>query len=97
MVAEALSLRAGAIRIEPRPESLRVLYEIDGRRVDRDALPRRLLAPVVARIRSLAGLAADAGADEQAGRMRGTAHGRPFDLGVEIRPSAEGPIVVLTL
>jgi uncharacterized protein (TIGR02996 family) len=97
MIAEALSLRASAIRIEPGPEHLRVLYQIDGGLVDRDTPPRRLLGPLVARIRSRAGVAADADAIEQAGRMRGTAHGRPFDLGVVIRPSAEGPIVVLTL
>jgi uncharacterized protein (TIGR02996 family) len=96
VIAEAMAVDADRVRIEPLPGSIRVQYRIGRRWVDRDTPPRRLLDPIVARIRRLAGLASDAGAGEQSGRMSGTIRGLSFDLGVLIRPTNDGPSVALT-
>jgi uncharacterized protein (TIGR02996 family) len=97
IIAEAVSRRATRIHIEPRPEGVSVLYLIDGDWEVRDVPPRRLLGPMVARIRFLSGLAEDDPTVEQAGLLRATIQGRPVEVGVSIRPSPEGPSVLLSL
>jgi uncharacterized protein (TIGR02996 family) len=95
--ASALSADIDQVRIEPEPDRLRVLYRLGREWAERDTPPRRLLEPIVARIRLLAGIASDPGECEQRGSTRGTAHGRPFDVEVVIRRTDDGPLVVLTL
>src|SRR5439155_6887305 len=51
IIAEAISLRASDIHIEPFADRVRVRYRIDGVLVERDSPPRRLLAPMVSRIK----------------------------------------------
>jgi uncharacterized protein (TIGR02996 family) len=95
IISEAGALHADLVRIEPGPDGLHVRYRIDSTMVDRDAIPRRLLGPIVSRIRLLADLRDGNG--EQVGRIRGTVRGKAFDLGVVITPEEGGPRVVLTL
>src|SRR5262249_7127363 len=51
VIQEAISLRASDIHIEPFVDRIRVRYRIDGVLVERDSPPRRLLAPLVSRIK----------------------------------------------
>src|SRR6266852_9569875 len=51
IISEAISLRASDIHIEPFGDRVRVRYRIDGVLVERDSPPRRLLAPLVSRIK----------------------------------------------
>jgi uncharacterized protein (TIGR02996 family) len=97
LIQEALGLRATEVHIEPRASDMRVRYRIDDELVERDHPPRRLLAPVVSRIRHMAGMNAGIRGGRQRGRIRGSLRGRPFDLGVSIRAKARGPRVVLTV
>lgn len=96
IIQEAHLLRAEQIRIQPRPECIQVLYRIDRKWVERDHPPRRLLAGIVARIRSLADLTFADESAAQAGHTRATSRGIPFELAVHIEPTAEGPSVTLT-
>src|SRR5262249_3225400 len=51
IIQEAISLRASDIHVEPFVDRIRVRYRIDGVLVERDSPPRRLLAPLVSRIK----------------------------------------------
>jgi uncharacterized protein (TIGR02996 family) len=88
---EAIAQGASEIRIEPEAEGLRVCYRIGGRLVVRDSLPRRLLGPMVARVRGLASMG-----NARTGHIRGNDEGTPFSLGVSIRDTESGPGVILT-
>jgi uncharacterized protein (TIGR02996 family) len=93
IIAEAHALRATEVYIRPAGEPFEVRYRIDGAWVERGRPPRRLLAPVVARLREMAALHRQSGK----GRVRGTAGGRPFDLLLRVIELGDGPHVLLTL
>lgn len=77
-ILEAQSLRADQIRIQPRTESIQVLYRIEQKWVERDHPPKRLLAGIVARIRALADLPFVDESVAQIGHMRATSRGIPL-------------------
>lgn len=95
IIGEAHAIRADEIRIQPQAESSQVLYRIDQKWVERDAPPRRLLAPIVARIRLLAGLVSVDGGAAQTGSLRQSFRGIQLELAVGIRPTEHGPSVTL--
>jgi type IV pilus assembly protein PilB len=95
LIQEARAVRAGQIRIQPRSESIQVLYRIDRKWVERDAPPRRLLNPIVSRIRHLAQLASNDEGKTQTGLLRGNSGGIPCDLAVHIQPMEQGPSITL--
>jgi uncharacterized protein (TIGR02996 family) len=94
ILSEAATRKATEVRIEPGPDYFQILFRIDGKWSERDRPPRRLLSSLVARIRIGAHLDL-ATTGEQTGRMSGAARGVPFDCGVRIRPSENGPRVFL--
>lgn len=96
IIAEAMDLHATAICIDPEPDCLRVRYRLEGQWVDRDSPPRRLLEPMVARVRIAAGIYIFDEEPEQTGRISGTSLGRSYDLAVLIRRTQEGPGLLLT-
>src|SRR5438094_5285383 len=51
MISEAIGLRASDIHIEAFADRVRVRYRIDGVLIERDSPPRRLIAPIAARIK----------------------------------------------
>ena len=51
IIQEAVSLRASDIHVEPFADRVRIRYRIDGVLVERDSPPRRLLAPMLSRIK----------------------------------------------
>jgi uncharacterized protein (TIGR02996 family) len=93
IIEEARALRATEVHIRPAGDSFEVRYRIGGAWVERDRPPRRLLAPVVARLREMAALHRRSGK----GRVGGTASGRPFDLLLRVIELGDGPHVLLTL
>jgi type II secretory ATPase GspE/PulE/Tfp pilus assembly ATPase PilB-like protein len=93
ILQEACALRATEVHIRPLADCFRVRYRIDGAWTERDRPSRRVLAPVVARLREMAGLYRRVGEC----RMRGTAGGRPFDLLLRVRETGDGPHVLLSL
>ncbi|HZY85961.1 MAG TPA: ATPase, T2SS/T4P/T4SS family, partial [Gemmataceae bacterium] len=54
IIQEAVSLRGSDIHIEPFADRVRIRYRIDGVLVERDSPPRRLLAPMLSRIKIMA-------------------------------------------
>src|SRR4030095_1582403 len=97
IIAEAISLRASDIHIEPFADRVRVRYRIDGVLVERDSPPRRLLAPMVSRIKIMGSIDISEKRRPQDGRIKMTVQGKHFDLRVSILPTVHGQSVVMRI
>ena len=69
-MTEAISLRASDIHIEPFSDRVRFRYRIDGVLVERDSPPRRLLEPLLSRIKFMANIARDEPPQRKNGRIK---------------------------
>src|SRR5579862_6868939 len=97
IIGEAISLRASDIHIEPFADRVRVRYRIDGVLVERDSPPRRLLAPMVSRIKIMGSIDISEKRRPQDGRIKMIVQGKYFDLRVSIIPTTHGQSVVMRL
>jgi type IV pilus assembly protein PilB len=97
MIQEAISLRASDIHIEPFADRIRVRYRIDGVLVERDSPPRRLLAPLVSRVKIMATIDIAEKRRPQDGRIKLTSGGKHFDLRVSLIPTVHGQSVVMRI
>ena len=97
IIQEAISLRASDIHIEPFVDRVRVRYRIDGVLVERDSPPRRLLAPMVSRIKIMGSIDISEKRRPQDGRVKLTVQGKHFDLRVSFLPSTHGQAVVMRI
>ena len=97
IITEAVQLRASDIHIEPFEDRIRIRYRIDGRLVERDNPPRRLLGAVLSRIKILSKLDIAERRRPQDGRIKLTADGKDYDLRVSIMPSSHGQTVVMRI
>jgi type IV pilus assembly protein PilB len=97
IIQEAISLRASDIHIEPFADRVRVRYRIDGNLVERDSPPRRLLAPIIARIKIMSLIDISEKRKPQDGRIKMTVNGKHFDLRVSILPTNHGSSAVMRL
>src|SRR5437588_4919929 len=97
IIAEAISLRASDIHIEPFADRVRVRYRIDGVLVERDSPPRRLLAPIVSRIKIMGSIDISEKRRPQDGRIKMIVTGKYFDLRVSIIPTTHGQSVVMRI
>jgi len=70
IITEAISLRASEIHIEPLSDRVRIRYRIDGILVERDSPPRRLLDPLLSRIKFMSNIARPERPQPQAGRIK---------------------------
>ncbi|HEY7426081.1 MAG TPA: TIGR02996 domain-containing protein [Gemmataceae bacterium] len=96
-LAMAIRQNACEIRIEPGPDRFRVLYRGDHGTVEGQVSPGQLLGPLVTRIRIAASIFLGDRRDEQAGSFHVVVRGRQIAVGVLIRRTADGPVVVLSL
>src|SRR5207244_2522962 len=97
IIAEAISLRASDIHIEPFADRVRVRYRIDGVLVERDSPPRRLLAPMVSRIKIMGSIDISEKRRPQDGRIKMALAGKHYDLRVSIIPTNHGQSVVMRI
>ena len=97
IITEAVQLRASDIHIEPFEDRIRIRYRIDGRLVERDNPPRRLLGAVLSRIKILSKLDIAERRRPQDGRIKLTADGKDYDLRVSIMQSSHGQTVVMRI
>jgi len=95
IITEAVQLRASDIHIEPFEDRVRIRYRIDGRLVERDNPPRRLLGAILSRIKILSGLDIAERRRPQDGRIKLTADGKDYDLRVSVLPTNHGQSVVM--
>ena len=97
IIQEAINLRASDIHIEPFADRVRVRYRIDGILVERDAAPRRLLAPLLSRLKIMGSIDISEKRRPQDGRIKMTVHSKHFDLRVSLLPSVHGQAVVMRI
>ncbi len=97
IIQEAVGLRASDIHIEPFMDRVRVRYRIDGVLVERDSPPRRLLAPMISRIKIMASIDIAEKRRPQDGRIKMNLHGRHYDLRLSILPTVHGQSAVMRI
>jgi type IV pilus assembly protein PilB len=97
IISEAINLRASDIHIEPFADRVRVRYRIDGILVERDAAPRRLLAPLLSRLKIMGSIDISEKRRPQDGRIKMTVHSKHFDLRVSMLPSVHGQSAVMRI
>jgi type IV pilus assembly protein PilB len=97
MIQEAVQLRASDIHVEPFEDRVRIRYRIDGVLVERDSPPRRLLAPIISRIKILGKMDISERRRPQDGRIKLTVGDKELDLRVSIIPTSHGQSTVMRL
>ncbi len=97
MIHEAVTLRASDIHIEPFDDRIRVRYRIDGVLAERDSPPRRLLAPLLSRIKIMASIDISEKRRPQDGRIKTNVGGKHFDLRVSLLPTTHGQSAVMRI
>jgi type IV pilus assembly protein PilB len=97
IIQEAINQRASDIHIEPFADRVRVRYRIDGVLVERDTPPRRLLAPLLSRIKIMGSIDISEKRRPQDGRIKMSVHGKHFDLRVSLLPTVHGQSAVMRI
>jgi type IV pilus assembly protein PilB len=97
VIQEAVSLRASDIHIEPFADRVRVRYRIDGVLVERDSPPRRLLAPILSRVKIMGSIDISEKRRPQDGRIKMTLAGKHYDLRVSMLPTNHGQSAVMRI
>jgi type IV pilus assembly protein PilB len=97
VIQEAVSLRASDIHIEPFADRIRVRYRIDGILVERDSPPRRLLAPILSRLKIMSSMDIAEKRRPQDGRIKQNINGRHYDLRVSMLPTNNGQSCVMRI
>ncbi|HEY3788344.1 MAG TPA: GspE/PulE family protein [Urbifossiella sp.] len=97
IIQEAVKLRASDIHIEPFADRVRIRYRIDGVLVERDSAPRRLLAPLLSRLKIMGSIDISEKRRPQDGRIKMTVQGNHFDLRVSMLPSVHGQSAVMRI
>ncbi|MFO0878769.1 MAG: GspE/PulE family protein [Gemmataceae bacterium] len=97
VIQEAVSLRASDIHIEPFADRIRIRYRIDGVLVERDSPPRRLLAPILSRIKIMSSIDIAEKRRPQDGRIKMNLAGKHYDLRVSMLPTTNGQSCVMRI
>ncbi|MEX0792310.1 MAG: GspE/PulE family protein [Pirellulaceae bacterium] len=97
MINEAVQLRASDIHIEPFEEKIRIRYRIDGRLVERDSPPRRMLGALLSRIKILGAIDIAERRRCQDGRIKADVGTKEIDLRVSVIPTNHGQSVVMRI
>src|SRR3954447_19382685 len=97
IIQEAVNMRASDIHIEPFAERVRIRYRIDGVCMERDSPPRRLLGPIVSRLKIMGQIDIAEKRRPQDGRIKAHVSGKDIDLRVSIIPTSHGQSVVMRI
>ncbi|MDE0827081.1 MAG: ATPase, T2SS/T4P/T4SS family [Akkermansiaceae bacterium] len=98
MLLDAFKMRASDIHIEPLETSLRVRFRIDGKLVEVDNHPKRLIPAIVARVKVMSGSMSIAEKRmPQDGRIQMRIGGKEVDLRVSTVPSNHGESIVMRI
>jgi type IV pilus assembly protein PilB len=97
IIQEAVTLRASDIHIEPFADRIRIRYRIDGVLVERDSPPRRLLAPILSRLKIMGSIDIAEKRRPQDGRIKMNLQGKHYDLRVSVLPTTNGQSCVMRI
>lgn len=94
---DAIQARASDIHIEPDEKSLRIRFRVDGLLSENILDDKRILNPLIQRLKLAAHLDISERRIPQDGRFNFSAKGRAFDVRVSTIPTANGESVVMRL
>ena len=97
LITEACKMRASDIHIEPMANRVRVRYRVDGVRLERDNIPKRMQGPVLNRIKIMAGIDLAEKRLPQDGRIKMPVAGSDIDFRVSSLPAYHGESIVLRI
>jgi len=98
LLVEAFKMRASDIHIEPLEKTVRVRFRVDGKLIETDNHPRKLLPAIIARIKVMSGTMSIAEKRmPQDGRIQIQISGKEVDLRVSTVPSNHGESVVMRI
>ncbi len=98
MLSEAMRIRASDIHIEPLETSVRIRYRVDGRLMEVDNHPKKLLPAIIARLKVMSGSMSIAEKRlPQDGRIQLKVGGKEVDLRVSSVPSNHGESIVMRI
>ncbi|QDT37529.1 GspE/PulE family protein [Stratiformator vulcanicus] len=97
IISEAVKMRASDIHIEPFEDRVRIRYRIDGKLIERDKAPRRLLPAITSRVKIMARIDIAEKRRAQDGRIKTTTNGKDFDLRVSVLPTSHGQGICLRI
>ncbi len=97
IISEAVNMRASDIHVEPFEDRIRIRYRIDGKLVERDSPPRRLLGAITSRIKIMGGIDIAEKRRPQDGRIKTRIAGSEYDLRVSFLPSNHGQACVMRI
>ncbi|MCR5358552.1 MAG: GspE/PulE family protein, partial [Thermoguttaceae bacterium] len=97
IISEAVQLRASDIHIEPFEDRVRIRYRIDGKLVEREAVPKRFQGALLSRFKILARLDIAERRRTQDGRIKLTLGAKDLDLRVSVIPTNHGQSIVMRI
>lgn len=97
IIAEALNMRTSDIHIEPFEDRVRIRYRIDGKLVERDSPPKRLLGAMISRIKIMANMDISEKRRCQDGRIKTRVGTKEIDLRISLIPTNHGQAVVMRI
>jgi type IV pilus assembly protein PilB len=97
MITEAVRNRASDIHIEPMKDRVQVRYRIDGECVVRDRIPLKMRAPLISRLKIMAGIDIAEKRLPQDGRIKMNIDKANIDFRVSSLPAYHGESVVLRI
>lgn len=97
LIEKAVQMRASDIHIEPFADRVRIRYRIDGVCQEIENPPRRLLGPIVSRIKIMGSIDIAEKRRPQDGRIKIHVAGKDIDLRVSVLPTNHGQSVVMRI
>ncbi len=97
IIVEAFKLRASDIHLEPMEKKFRLRYRIDGMLQEMKSPPKRLQAPVIARLKIQAGMVISEHRVPQDGRIQSKIGTKLIDLRVSCLPTNHGESIVMRI
>ena len=97
IIVEAFKLRASDIHLEPLEKRFRLRYRIDGMLQEMKSPPKRLQAPIIARLKIQAGMVISEHRVPQDGRIQSKVGNKLIDLRVSCLPTNHGESIVMRI
>ena len=97
IIVDAFKLRASDIHLEPLEKRFRLRYRIDGVMQEMKSPPKRLQAPVIARLKIQAGMVISEHRIPQDGRIQTKIGNKLIDLRVSCLPTNHGESIVMRI
>ncbi|MFH0945842.1 MAG: ATPase, T2SS/T4P/T4SS family, partial [Planctomycetota bacterium] len=97
MIETALGERASDIHVEPFADRVRIRYRVDGVLLERTTHPVHLPAPLMSRLKIMAGMDIAEKRKPQDGRISAQVAGRDLDIRASVLPGNHGETMVMRL